>query len=83
MEILSHALLAFISGAMVRTVIAFMLQWVIRSDILHRPHPIIGIPCCIMMILNDTKLGVATILGVFLIEWLTLIPKLIPTGKKA
>jgi hypothetical protein len=83
MEILTDVIVAFLGGAIIRTVIAFMLQWVIGSDTLHRPHIIIGIPCCIMMALNDTKLGVATILGVFLIEWLTLIPKIIPTGKKA
>jgi len=83
MEIFTAALTALFAGAIIRTVIAFMLQWVINSDILHRPHIIIGIPCCIMMMLTDTKLGVATIIGIFLIEWITLLGKLIPTVKKA
>jgi hypothetical protein len=83
MEIFTEALTAIFGGIIIRTVISLMLQWVIKSDILHRPHVIIGIPCCIMMMLTDTKLGVATIFGIFLIEWVTLLGKLIPTGKKA
>jgi hypothetical protein len=83
MEMVPEALTAVFIGGMLRTVVAFMLQYLTGSAILHSPNLIIGIPCCIMMLLNDTRVGTATIIGIFLVEWLTLFGKLIPTGKKA
>ena len=76
------AFAALMSGVIIRTVIAGMLQWVIGSDILHDPHVIIGLPISIMMMINDTKLGVATIIGIFLIEWVTFLGMLLSVSMK-